>query len=98
MAVSATPTQLYRRATIANELGLHVRPAARIAAMATAARGRVWIEANGEKVNAKDPLEIVTLLAPRGTAMTVWIETRQDADILARITRLIEEGFGEACS
>ena len=93
MADFASPAQLQRQAVVANDLGLHVRPAAKIAALAKAALGRVWIEVHGERVDAKDPLEIVSLMAPRGTEMTIGIETRQDADILVRIARLIEDGF-----
>lgn len=82
-------------ATIVNELGLHARSAAKIAALAQSAGDGVSIEAFGQIVDAKSPVDILTLGCPRGTRMTVRVTTEKDRAVLGAIVALIENGFEE---
>lgn len=83
------------KATLVNTLGLHARPAAKIAAIAKAARGGVYFIKDSETVDARDMLELLTIACPRGTTVTIKIDSPDDVKILEAIVRLIHSGFGE---
>ncbi len=87
--------QLSREVTIVNALGLHARPAARIAAIAGRTHRRVWLAIPEDEVNAKSTMDILMLNRPRGSKVTIRIEDIADRHILTAIARLIHSGFGE---
>ena len=80
---------------VVNELGIHARSAAKIAEIARFARHDVSILRDGDKVDAKSIIDILTLGCAKGTTVTVTITSRADAHILEDIVTLIENGFGE---
>ena len=80
---------------IVNELGMHARSAAKIAGIAITATSGVWIEKDGEQVDAKSVIDILTLACPKGSQITVSISEKIDRDILNKIADLVENGFGE---
>ena len=80
---------------IVNELGLHARAAAKIAAEAQRAQAGVWLEKENEKVDAKSVIDILSVCCPKGTQVRLTIETLSDKGILLKIAQLIENGFGE---
>lgn len=84
-----------RTLLIVNELGLHARSAAKLAELAEAAGGGVWIMKNGNTADATSMLDIMTLACPKGTEVTVSIDEEADMDILERMVALIRSGFGE---
>ncbi len=88
-------SRLSKDLTIVNELGLHARSAARIAKIAQTARAQVWIEKDGETVDATSVIDMLTLAGAKGTQLTLTIEDPDDFAILNDIARLIENGFGE---
>jgi len=92
------PKLLYnckREITITNELGLHIRPAASIAKLAQKAFFCIWIEKEDQKADAKSISDILTLLCPKGTKITLYIEDESDIRILNEIIKLIINGFWE---
>jgi phosphocarrier protein len=80
---------------VANELGLHARPAARLAQEAQRFACAIYLEADGQEVDAKSILDILTLAAPQGGRMTIRAEGDDAAEALARLTRLFESRFAE---
>lgn len=86
---------LWRDVIITNELGLHARSAAKLAATARQASGRVWLTKETEKVDAKQVLDILTLAAAKGDKIRIRIESTADLDILEQMVQLINSGFGE---
>ncbi len=80
---------------IVNALGLHARSAAQLAKLAAKANGTVWIEKEGEKVNASSLLEILTLACPKDTRIKISIEDQRDVETLERMAELVRNGFGE---
>ena len=90
-----TTAPMTRQVTVVNELGLHARSAAKIAAVAQQAVSGVWIERDGEAADATSIIDILTLACARGTSLTVGIEDLEDAGLLDRIVELVESGFGE---
>jgi phosphocarrier protein len=86
---------LQRQITIVNELGLHARPAARIAQLAASASARVWIEKDRVTADAASVIDILALGAPKGATLTVRIEDPTDRGIMDAVADLIEKGLGE---
>jgi len=83
------------KATLVNDLGLHARSAAKIADIAGRARGGVYFIRDGETVNAKDMLDLLTIACPRGTTVTIRVDNPDDMETLEALVQLIHNGFGE---
>ena len=84
-----------KQVTILNTLGLHVRPSAAMAGTASKFRSSVSVIKDGQAVNAKSSIDLLTLAAVAGTQLIVradGVDAREAVDALAR---LIEGKFGE---
>lgn len=86
---------LSKNVLIINELGLHARAAAQIAALACNARAVVWIAKDDQKVDAASVIDILTLACLQGTRIVISVEHPSDVKILNQIVALINRGFGE---
>lgn len=86
---------LRRTVLVTNELGLHAKPAARIAQMAKKAGSAVFICAGETRVDAKDIVDTLTLAAAKGTVLTVCISDASDIHVLDAISAYFEHGFTE---
>jgi phosphocarrier protein len=75
---------------VANELGLHARPAAQIAMRADRAKSDIWIISGNEKADARSVIDILLLSCRKGSLITVKAENRFDLDILNDIKLIIE--------
>ncbi len=84
-----------RKTLVKNELGMHARPASKIAQMAELAQSDVWLCANSTKVDATSIIDILTLCAVKGTRIVIEIENQEDMVILDQIVDFFETGFGE---
>ena len=89
------PKRISRETVISNELGLHARSAAQIANLAGEANYKVWLAKSGERADATNIMDILMLECPKGTMVEVIIEDSSDLKVLNKISRLIEDGFGE---
>ncbi|PKN17143.1 MAG: HPr family phosphocarrier protein [Deltaproteobacteria bacterium HGW-Deltaproteobacteria-6] len=78
-----------------NKLGLHARAAASFVRIAQKYRAEIFIERNGQTVNGKSILGILTLACPMGSMITVTAEGADAAGALAELEALIENKFGE---
>jgi len=87
--------KLNKTATVINELGLHARPAARIAAIANEAQSDVWLYKNGEQADATSIIDILSLACFKGTVVTLEINNPADAPVLNKIIDFFERGFEE---
>ena len=80
---------------VINKLGLHARAAAKLVNTASAYSSDVWIEFNGQSVNAKSIMGLMMLAAACGSTVEIRIEG-EDAESADRaITQLFEDRFGE---
>lgn len=84
-----------RQVTVLNVLGLHVRPSASFAGTAAKFRSRVNVIKDGQSVNAKSSIDILTLAAVAGTRLTLRAEGEDAADAVHALVTLIESKFGE---
>lgn len=82
-------------AVIVNELGLHARAAAQLAAVAARAENSVWLVSDGRKVDASSVIDILTLACVKGSKISFEAEHQVDVSILEELTGLVENGFGE---
>ncbi len=89
-------SSITRATLVKNKLGMHARPASRIAQIAGSARSCIWIHANSTRVDATSTLDILTLCAVKGTQIAVEIENQKDMDVLNQIIDFFETGFGES--
>lgn len=88
-------SELSRRVTITNDLGLHARSAAKIAKLAQNGKSNVWIIKDGKKADASSIIDILTLICPKGSIITLKIDDQSDLGILNDLVQLIESDFGE---
>ena len=81
--------------TVENRLGLHARPASMLVQKAQSFRSEIQIVRDGNAVNCKSLLELLTLAAGNGTKLQV-IASGEDAErAIDTITGLFSDKFGE---
>ncbi len=86
---------LTRKVTVVNELGLHARSAVKLAGIAKAARGGVWVLSATERADATSVMEVLTLACEKGTTLTLAVDDPKDAPVLDALAGLVERGFEE---
>lgn len=80
---------------VINELGMHARPAAKIAQMAMEAAGEVTLSHGPSIVDASSIIDILTLCAVKGTQISIQVESPEDKGIMEEIKAFFDNGFGE---
>ncbi len=86
---------LTKNVTVKNELGLHARPAAKIAELAAQAKSSVWMIRNGEQVDASSIIDILSLSCFNGSEITLQVENQADIKILNKMAALFNKNFKE---
>lgn len=84
-----------RTLKIINRLGLHARAAAKVVHVANEYESEVFLGVDGEEVNAKSILGLLTLAATQGTPLTLRVEGSDELEAADAITALFEDRFGE---
>lgn len=80
---------------VKNKLGMHARAAASFVRVARQFQAEIFIERDGQAVNGKSILGILTLACPMGSMVTVRAEGADAPQALMEIEALIENKFGE---
>jgi phosphocarrier protein len=78
-----------------NELGLHARAAALMVKVTTKYKSTILFESDGNEVDGKSILSILTLACPKGGAITINAEGEDARDAIGELEKLIENKFGE---
>jgi len=81
------------RVAITNELGLHLRAAARLVVVANRHKAKVTLSANGKTVDGKSLLGITSLLAKKGTVVTIEADGEDETAAIEALAALIHAGF-----
>jgi len=81
--------------TIINKLGLHARAASKLVSKASQFESDVWIDKQGDRVNAKSIMGVMMLAASKGTEVVLEVEGSDEKDCLEAIVRLINDRFDE---
>lgn len=80
---------------IINKLGLHARAAAKVVHLANEFKSDVFLGVDGEEVNAKSILGLLTLAATQGTPLRLRVEGPDEEAAVAAIEALFKDKFGE---
>jgi phosphocarrier protein HPr len=80
---------------IINRLGLHARPAAMFVRIASRYRSDVWVAKEGEEVNGKSIMGLMTLAAGKGSKLRVRCEGPDADKVMQEIEELIKARFNE---
>lgn len=78
--------------TVADEAGLHARPASRIAELAAEAAGDVTLSCDGESAEADSAIMVMSLGVSQGASVTISGDIF-DKDVIDRIATAIELGI-----
>ncbi|MGE5789579.1 MAG: HPr family phosphocarrier protein [Syntrophaceae bacterium] len=82
--------------TIKNELGLHARSAAMIVRVLERYRSSVFLERDGNQVDARSLLDILTLACPKDSRIVVRADGDDAREAVDSIEKLVDDKFGEA--
>jgi phosphocarrier protein HPr len=85
-----------KEVTIINKLGLHARAASKLVNKAGQFESDVFIDKQGNRVNAKSIMGVMMLAASNGTEILVEVEGSDEEDCMKAIVQLIEGRFEEA--
>ncbi len=81
--------------TVANNVGLHARPATYFIQKTNSYASSVWIECDCGKVNAKSLLGVLSLGINQGTVVKIIADGVDENEAVEGLTALIETGFSE---
>jgi phosphocarrier protein len=84
-----------RQVLVANQLGLHARPATQIAREAQAFSASVSLVAQGQTVDAKSILDVLTLAAGPGSTVEIRASGSDAEAAVEKISQLFAARFGE---
>jgi phosphocarrier protein len=80
---------------IRNAMGLHVRPATALSKLAQKYQARIELIKEGQRVDAKSCIDLLTLAAIEGTSLLIQASGSDAQQAVDDVARLIESGFGE---
>ena len=81
--------------TILNKLGLHARAAAMFVKTATRFEAEIMVEKDGQSVNGRSIMGIMTLAAEQGSQIEIAASGADAAAALDAIRALVESRFDE---
>lgn len=82
--------------TIINKLGLHARAASKLVSKASGFQSDVYIDKQGNRVNAKSIMGVMMLAAGKGTKVILEVDGSDEKDCMEAMIDLINNRFGEA--
>jgi phosphocarrier protein HPr len=81
--------------TIKNRAGIHARPAALLVQTANRFSANIYLEKDGEKINGKSIMGILTLAATYNSPIKIVAEGSDEEEAVQTISRLFETKFEE---
>jgi len=81
--------------TIRNRLGMHARPSAMFAKVASRYQAEIWVEKDGETVNGKSIMGLMMLAAGEGSLLSVTAEGDDAQEAIQALAGLVESRFDE---
>lgn len=83
------------RVCVRNELGLHARPAAKLAQAAQKFDSEITLVLNDKEVDCKSILDILTLAVPQGCGLELRASGDDAKEALAKLEVMFKNGFQE---
>ena len=87
--------EISEEVVVVNKLGIHARPAAALVQCVLAFECDVFILFNGNRVNAKSIMGLLTLAATQGSRLTVTCKGSDAQGAIDAVKALFASGFGE---
>ena len=81
--------------TVKNATGLHARPASMFIAEAKKFESKITLTRDGDSINAKSMVKLLTLGVCQGQSVTLSAEGSDEQTAVEVLSALIESGFGE---
>ena len=82
--------QLSEQVIVKNSQGLHARPAALFVQIASRYNSSVTVEKDGEKINGKSIMGILTLGIQPGATVTLEVEGDDASEVFGELKALLE--------
>jgi phosphocarrier protein len=80
---------------IQNELGLHARAATKFVQLASRFPCEITVLKGSNEVNGKSILSLLTLMAPKGTTISIKAKGDRAEEAVVALAALIHDKFGE---
>ena len=80
---------------IKNRAGIHARPAALIVQTANQFDSQIYLEKDGDRINSKSIMGIITLGAAYNTILKILADGSDEAEAVEAIATLFENKFEE---
>lgn len=80
---------------IINQLGLHARPSAKFVSLSVRYPCAVWLERNGQRVNGKSIMGLMTLAAAQGSILILETNGDDEQACADALLALAADRFGE---
>jgi phosphotransferase system HPr (HPr) family protein len=84
-----------RTVKLVNEKGFHIRPAHLVMKMAAEFKSDIKIINENHAVDGKSMLDLLTLIAPNGTTLTLQARGTDAQAAVDALAQLVAAGFGE---
>lgn len=84
-----------RTLKIQNEKGFHAIPSTKFVQIASKFPCEIIVVKGSNEVNGKSILSLLTLVAPKGTQLTIRAKGEGAEEAIAKLAALIEDKFGE---
>lgn len=88
--------ELTEEVVVINPLGIHARPAAALVQKVLPFESEVYLCFNGNRVNAKSIMGLLTLAAIQGARLTVSCKGPDASAAMQSVKELFANGFGES--
>ena len=88
--------ELTEEVVVVNPLGIHARPAAALVQRILPFESEVYLNFNGNRVNAKSIMGLLTLAATQGARLSVWCKGSDASAAMEAVKELFASGFGES--
>jgi phosphocarrier protein len=89
------PAEVSRDLRIRNRLGLHARAAVKFVQLAARFKSEVKVRKDGQEVNGKSIMGLLTLVAALGMDIVVAAEGPDASEAVEALAALIDRGFDE---
>lgn len=80
---------------VANQTGLHARPAAQFVQKAASFKSKVKISGNNKEADAKSILSVMGMGLAYGTLIAITADGEDEKECIEALTALVESNFGE---
>lgn len=87
--------ELVEEMVIRNKLGMHLRPAQQVVQTVLKFKADVYFIKDGQRVNAKSIMGLLTLAAGKGSHIKVACDGADAEAMMNAVRALFEAGFGE---